>query len=92
MNSIESLLAGAFDMAPATVIERALDLAQLPRPADRDRFEPGHFTASGFVISPNRKALLLIHHRRLDRWLQPGGHIDSEDASPIAAAIREVAE
>ncbi len=92
MNSIESLLAGALDMAPATVVERALDLARLPDPTDRDCFEPGHFTASGFVISPDREALLLIHHRRLDRWLQPGGHIDPEDASPIAAAIREVAE
>jgi 8-oxo-dGTP pyrophosphatase MutT (NUDIX family) len=35
---------------------------------------------------------LLIHHRRLDRWLQPGGHIDPGDASSIDGAAREVTE
>jgi len=92
MNAIESLLVGAVDIAPVPVVERSLELARSSVPTDRNRFEPGHFTASGFVISPDGSSLLLIHHRRLDRWLQPGGHIDLEDASPIAAAIREVEE
>ena len=63
-----------------------------PQPASRDQFFPGHLTASGFVLSPDRDSLLLVHHRRLERWLQPGGHIDPEDASPAAAAVREVGE
>ena len=67
-------------------------LATSGDPTDRDRFSPGHFTASGFVVSPEGSSLLLIHHRRLDRWLQPGGHIDPGDASPIAGAAREVTE
>ncbi len=92
MNSIETLLVGAFEIAPATAVERALELARLPAPADRNRFDPGHFTASGFVVSPDGASVLLVHHRRLDRWLQPGGHIDPGDASPIAAAVREVLE
>lgn len=58
----------------------------------RDHFEPGHFTASGFVLSPDGESLLLVHHRRLGRWLQPGGHIDPDDSDPIAAAAREVRE
>lgn len=58
----------------------------------RDHFEPGHFTASAFVLSPERAALLLVHHRKLDRWLQPGGHVEADDADLIAAARREVLE
>lgn len=90
--SIESLLTDAGSAASPAVLERALDLARSSDPTDRDRFSPGHFTASGFVVSPDGSSLLLIHHRRLDRWLQPGGHIDSRDISPIAAAAREVTE
>ncbi len=66
--------------------------AASPRPCTRSLFTPGHFTASGFVMSPDRAAVLLIEHRRLGRWLQPGGHIDPSDPSPEAAARREIAE
>ncbi len=58
----------------------------------RDEFDPGHFTASGFVASPDGTSLLLIHHAKLGRWLQPGGHFESGDESIEAAARREVAE
>lgn len=58
----------------------------------RNEFDPGHFTASGFVSSPDTRSLLLIHHGRLGRWLQPGGHIEVEDGSVEEAARREVAE
>ena len=92
MSSIQSLLGNFSADAQPLVMERAMALARSTDPTDRDRFSPGHFTVSGFVVSPDRSSLLLIHHRRLDRWLQPGGHIDPEDASPIAAAAREVTE
>ena len=36
-----------------------------------------HITASAFVLSPDRRHVLLMHHAKLDRWLQPGGHCDS---------------
>jgi len=58
----------------------------------RTEFDPGHFTASGFVLSPDQNALLLILHGKLNRWLQPGGHIERDDISVEAAARREVAE
>lgn len=61
-------------------------------PFSRERFEPGHFTASAFVLSPEKDALLLILHGRLGRWLQPGGHVDPGDRDVLAAARREVAE
>lgn len=51
----------------------------------------GHLTASAFVIDRERRHLLLIHHRALDRWLQPGGHADG-DPDLRAVARREVLE
>lgn len=58
----------------------------------RSHFVPGHFTASAFILSPDRRSLLLIHHVKLDRWLQPGGHIEPDDTDVLGAARREVVE
>jgi 8-oxo-dGTP pyrophosphatase MutT (NUDIX family) len=58
----------------------------------RSHFVPGHFTASAFILSPDGRDLLLVEHRRLGRWLQPGGHVDPEDSDLAAAASREVRE
>jgi 8-oxo-dGTP pyrophosphatase MutT (NUDIX family) len=61
-------------------------------PCRRDHFAPGHFTASAFILSPERDALLLIFHGKLARWLQPGGHVDDDDQDLLATARREAAE
>jgi 8-oxo-dGTP pyrophosphatase MutT (NUDIX family) len=61
-------------------------------PMSRDHYEPGHFTASGFVLSPDGQSVLLVLHRKLERWLQPGGHVDPGDTDLFAAACREVGE
>jgi 8-oxo-dGTP pyrophosphatase MutT (NUDIX family) len=74
---------------------RELTLALLqhtPQPLSRDQFTPGHLTCTGIVLHPDLDSFLLIHHRRLDRWLAPGGHVEPEDESPQAAAAREVLE
>lgn len=55
-------------------------------------YQPGHFTASGFVVDAAVEKLLLVHHRKLDAWLQPGGHIEPSDLSMMGAAEREVVE
>jgi 8-oxo-dGTP pyrophosphatase MutT (NUDIX family) len=62
------------------------------RPLDRRAFAPGHVTASGLVLSPQGDRVLLVFHRRLRRWLQPGGHLEPEDADIVSAARREVRE
>ena len=51
----------------------------------------GHLTGSGFVLDAAREHVLLLHHRRLDRWLQPGGHGEGE-TDPRLIALREVEE
>ncbi len=51
----------------------------------------GHLTGSGLVIDPARRQTLLIHHRKLDLWLQPGGHADG-DGNLAGVAMKEVRE
>lgn len=48
-----------------------------------------HFTATVFIIKD--KKVLLIRHRKLKKWLPPGGHLES-DETPPAAAVREAKE
>ncbi len=72
--------------------KRMLALCETPAPFSRAQFEPGHFTASAFVLSADHSSLLLIHHAKLLRWLQPGGHIEPGDLSLADAATREVME
>ncbi|WP_234988819.1 NUDIX hydrolase [Tropicibacter naphthalenivorans] len=46
------------------------------RAFSRDALIGGHVTASAFVLCPEGVSVLLTHHRKLDRWLQLGGHCD----------------
>lgn len=52
---------------------------------------PIHVTASGLLFDPTRRSILLILHRTLEMWLQPGGHLE-EGELPEVAARREVNE
>lgn len=49
-----------------------------------------HFTATAFVID-SKKRVLLLWHKRLQRWMPPGGHVD-QDETPEDAAKRECKE
>ncbi len=51
----------------------------------------GHLTGSGFVLDAERARVLLLHHGRLHRWLQPGGHGEGE-IDPREIALREIEE
>ncbi|MDA3913401.1 NUDIX hydrolase [Oleiagrimonas sp.] len=51
----------------------------------------GHFTASCWLVSADGERTLLTHHRKLDRWLQPGGHADG-DVDLARVALREAEE
>lgn len=50
----------------------------------------GHVDADALVVKGDK--VLLVYHIGLQRWLQPGGHVESADASLIDSAIREVRE
>ncbi len=52
----------------------------------------GHVTGSAVVARPDGSAFLLVWHRKLSRWLQPGGHTEEADTSVFATALREARE
>ena len=52
---------------------------------------PGHITASAWILAADGEAGLLTHHRKLERWLQLGGHVDGESRVELAA-LREAQE
>ncbi|HEY8011117.1 MAG TPA: NUDIX hydrolase [Rudaea sp.] len=51
----------------------------------------GHLTGSAWLVSKDGQRVLLTHHRKLDRWLQLGGHADG-DADLARVALREAEE
>jgi 8-oxo-dGTP pyrophosphatase MutT (NUDIX family) len=61
-------------------------------PFTRFHFTPGHVTCTGLVLAPDGEKVLLVHHRRLSRWLLPGGHVDPADNEIWDTARREVIE
>ena len=63
-------------------------LDALEHPFDQEA-DPVHVTGSAIVIGP--RGVLLLKHKRLGIWLQPGGHIDPGEA-PWDAALREARE
>ncbi len=76
----------------------ATDLAEIrafvdahDAPFDR-AITAGHLTASAIVVDAAGQQVALGHHRKLNRWLQPGGHGEPGDADALAAAMREAHE
>ena len=51
----------------------------------------GHLTGSAWIVDATRTRTLLTHHRKLDKWLQLGGHADG-DPDLLAVALREAQE
>lgn len=77
------------DRREAASIDRTLvELARLPAPFDGDA-DPVHVTGSALVVG--RRGIVLLRHRRLGIWVQPGGHVDPGE-TPWAAAGREATE
>jgi 8-oxo-dGTP pyrophosphatase MutT (NUDIX family) len=63
-------------------------LRRLTRPFDEDA-DPTHVTSSAIVIGP--RGVLLLRHKRLGIWLQPGGHLEPGE-DPADGAVREARE
>jgi len=78
------------DAAVLARFARLLD--DTPAPFARDQYQPGHLTCSACVLDDAGKHVLLLHHARLDRWLQPGGHAEPGETSGEAVALREARE
>jgi 8-oxo-dGTP pyrophosphatase MutT (NUDIX family) len=78
--------------------EEAQDLARIldfigrhDDPFDR-RIAEGHLTGSALIVSADARQVVLLHHRKLDRWLQPGGHAEPGERAGETVALREALE
>jgi 8-oxo-dGTP pyrophosphatase MutT (NUDIX family) len=91
------LLRSLLELAPADA-EEAGDRDQIvafvkrhDQPFDR-AIREGHLTGSAITVSADGTHVLLLHHRKLDRWLQPGGHGDPGETTGEEVALREALE
>ena len=77
-------------------------IATCPPSPERDRIlahldgdpdeQNGHVTGSALVVDADRRRTLVLFHRKLGKWLQPGGHVEPDDADLAATALREATE
>lgn len=67
-----------------------LELLLHPHAFQRNHL-PGHITGSAFIVDAARAHVLLTHHAKLNRWLQPGGHADGQE-DVLSVALREAKE
>jgi 8-oxo-dGTP pyrophosphatase MutT (NUDIX family) len=63
---------------------------------DNDNFtgrdnKNGHITGAAWIVSKDRKKVLLTHHLKLNMWLQIGGHVEGEEYI-LETALREASE
>ena len=94
---IASILKEYFKFYPAEEKDLSLAIKQAKTSlSDQELFDRknfvGHFTASIFLICPSEKKILLLDHKSLKKFLQPGGHIEPADKTPLDAALRELFE
>jgi 8-oxo-dGTP pyrophosphatase MutT (NUDIX family) len=88
--ALELLASGDLDHV-AAVRDRVLAfVAEHPDALLRTCTE-GHLTGSALVVDPADGRFVVLHHRKLGRWLQPGGHADGDD-DLAAVALREATE
>ena len=90
---LDSLHRHATEDGPEAEARRAIRdfVRRSANPFSRSNPE-GHVTASAVVARSDASEFLLLRHRKLGRWLQPGGHLEPEDSSVFAAALREARE
>ena len=77
--------------AEAQTVAKVRDLVETHPDAFYRTCAVGHITGSAWIVSVDRQHCLLTHHRKLDRWLQVGGHVDGEQEVHLAA-LREARE
>lgn len=77
--------------AQATIAREMLEFARHHPDALVRTCVDGHFTGSALVVEEGTDRFVVLHHAKLDKWLQPGGHTDG-DANLAATALREASE
>lgn len=78
-------------MDESAFVARAIRLIEEHEDCFYRELWPLHVTGSTWVVNARRDRVLLLHHRKLDQWFQPGGHADG-DADILRVALKEMAE
>ena len=91
-NQLRQLLQNYDPMAEEQVYKNRM-LAFLDEHPDafERSLQVGHFTASAWLLSADGSQALLMHHAKLNLWVQLGGHADG-DTDLLAVAIKEAQE
>ena len=71
-------------------VNRFLSLL-LDKPCYERTHLPGHITGSAWIVDASRTHVLLVHHAKLNKWVQPGGHADG-DENILRVALKEAEE
>ncbi len=79
------------DADEARSVRRIIELAHVHPNLFSPLCEAGHITGSALIVHPPTRRVLLNHHRKFDRWMQFGGHMEHE-FDPADTALREARE
>jgi 8-oxo-dGTP pyrophosphatase MutT (NUDIX family) len=80
-----------YDADERAALERTTRFVRAHADCFERRRADGHVTGSAWVTSRSGERVVLVHHVKLGRWLQPGGHADG-DGDVAAVALREARE
>jgi 8-oxo-dGTP pyrophosphatase MutT (NUDIX family) len=75
----------------AGMLQRIIGFVEQHEDCFERTFQAGHVTGSAWVVDAHRSHALLVHHAKLGKWLQPGGHCDG-DPNVLGVAMREASE
>jgi len=81
----------AIDERDAECAGRIVEFVEREERCAQRSLEHGHLTGSAWIVNREGDKVLLLHHRKLGRWLQPGGHADGE-LNLLSVALREARE
>ncbi len=79
-----------YNATEATFLPKFLELLEFSNCYERSLLH-AHITASSWVLNYDMTAVLMLHHAKLNRWLQPGGHADG-DENLVRVAKKELME
>jgi len=80
-----------FDSHEKEMVGKVIALIESTPDCFHNNSFPAHMTASAWIIDNSSTHLLFTHHRKLNKWLQLGGHADGEE-NLANAATREAME
>jgi len=78
-------------MEESAFVSRAIRFIEAHEDCFYRELWPLHVTGSTWVVNAKRDHVLLLHHRKLNQWFQPGGHADG-DADIVRVALKELSE